>query len=272
MKNQVDEITAFNGVGADRNLKLVDDLRLADEKYRIVEQHQDAHAIDAERTLFRALHACGYELTATKSRRRLTTLCRTRVARLQRRIVDYLVRSHLGLVYEMGRRWSLAEQDEDEYVSTGFWCLYQSIMAFDPWRGYRFSTYACNAILRGYGHVWKQKCARRRRLNRYVALNIKQLTTESYDGSPEPGDASVLRNRLTDALQSNDVQLTPIERLVIEQRFLRSDRGRGPTLATVGKLVRLSKERVRQIQLAALGKLRAALQDDPVIRTALETL
>jgi DNA-directed RNA polymerase sigma subunit (sigma70/sigma32) len=42
-----------------------------------------------------------------------------------------------------------------------------------------------------------------------------------------------------------------------------TDHGRQPTLAQVGKLIGLTKERVRQIQNQALEKIRIALEGNP---------
>ena len=60
-------------------------------------------------------------------------------------------------------------------------------------------------------------------------------------------------------LRENRADLTMTERLVITQRLLRGEGRRGATLGAVGKMLNLSKERVRQIQIAALSKLREVL-------------
>ncbi len=57
---------------------------------------------------------------------------------------------------------------------------------------------------------------------------------------------------LAEALQ----QLSARERIIIEQRRLLEE---GPTLEDLGKVLGVSKERVRQLESRALGKLKAAL-------------
>ena len=52
---------------------------------------------------------------------------------------------------------------------------------------------------------------------------------------------------------------------IIAKRFLRSA-GESLTFQEIGNDVGLSKERVRQLQNIALGKLRATLEADPVLR------
>jgi RNA polymerase primary sigma factor len=55
-----------------------------------------------------------------------------------------------------------------------------------------------------------------------------------------------------------------VERAVVMHRFALegTEPGRPPTLAQVGRLVGLTKERVRQIQHSALAKIRRALEGD----------
>ena len=52
-------------------------------------------------------------------------------------------------------------------------------------------------------------------------------------------------------------QLTDRERLIIQRRKLTDD---AETLETLGKVLGISKERVRQLEVAALGKMRRALE------------
>lgn len=232
----------------------------------IVSEKGDALSDDAEKTLFRAMHACGYELTeACKD----GANSRKRAEELQRRIVDYLVENHMGLIYKMRPQSYSPQRDEAEFSSAGYWALYQSIMAFDPWRGFRFSTYACNAIARGYASVWKQERARQRRLHQYTNLNYDRLSSSSYEADYDSLDKTALRDHLASAINSSTVELTTTERTVIDQRYFRADGAKTPTLSFVGRMVQLSKERVRQIQISALGKLRVALQNDPVVLMAL---
>ncbi len=82
------------------------------------------------------------------------------------------------------------------------------------------------------------------------------------DGRPSPEtevmlsrDAATRSQWLTAALD----RLTPRELQIIQERRLAED---GKTLAALGHDLGISKERVRQIERQALGKLRQALTDD----------
>ena len=70
--------------------------------------------------------------------------------------------------------------------------------------------------------------------------------TDSHDGA-------VRKQRLHEALES----LTEREQTIIAQRFLGEDR---KTLAEIGESFGLTKERIRQIEARALGKLRVRLE------------
>jgi RNA polymerase sigma factor (sigma-70 family) len=218
---------------------------------------------DRESELFKGMHACGYLLRASASVRRRAGYSRARLVTLHGELAGRLVNGNIGLVYDMLRRsprWSL---DDAELVSAGFWALFQSVRAFDPWRGYRFSTYACSAILRSFRHVGRRE-ARQRGLVQALAdaepSSVEIPAREAWDGSP-------LVDRLRLALERNSADLSPTERFVIQRRFLQPQAARPDTLESLGRMVKLSKERVRQIQLEALAKLRAALHSDPFAST-----
>ncbi len=75
------------------------------------------------------------------------------------------------------------------------------------------------------------------------------------------------------ASAANCVNPSPYDvycKIVLTRRFAPSPSGNTPTLETVGRDMGLSKERVRQLQLAALGKLRVALAPEAVVGTTTE--
>ena len=74
----------------------------------------------------------------------------------------------------------------------------------------------------------------------------------------ERQDAAEVR----EIVETNRADLSDVERAVVMHRFAFSgtEPGRAPTLAEVGRLVGLTKERVRQIQNSALEKIRIALE------------
>ncbi len=220
---------------------------------------------EAEDILFKGMHAAGY--AARRRNGRPAGEDESRAAlRLHRRILDLIVNANMGLVYEMRRRSGIRDGDGDEYVSMGLWALYRAALGFNPWRGNRFSTYACNAIIRGYWRVRKQSTRRRRVLQDFMEANAERVATNN---TREHKDLTLLRDRLAIVLDANAADLTPTERFIIERRFLRPKANKPDTLESIGGLIRLSKERVRQIQTGALYKLRETLIQDPAVRSAI---
>src|SRR5271170_5792562 len=61
---------------------------------------------------------------------------------------EYLVRKNLALVLAMAKRTRQEEGDLAELVSEGNMALLRAINKFDADRGFKFSTYACRAILK----------------------------------------------------------------------------------------------------------------------------
>ena len=71
--------------------------------------------------------------------------------------------------------------------------------------------------------------------------------------------------RLSRAIKGDLADLTKLEAKIIALRFPRED-DRGVTLREIGDAIGLSKERIRQIETTALGKLREVLASDPVLQ------
>ncbi len=68
------------------------------------------------------------------------------------------------------------------------------------------------------------------------------------------------QSRMHELLQEGMDQLNPRERMIVASRFLAE---RGETLETLGEKLEISRERVRQIEAAALKKLKKFFQQTP---------
>lgn len=88
-----------------------------------------------------------------------------------------------------------------------------------------------------------------------------QLGVELVDDA-DPLDEVTERRQLQDRAMAYLDRLTIREHFVITERYLST--GEGQTLNEVGSLMRLSRERVRQIEQAGLAALRAGLADHGV--------
>jgi RNA polymerase sigma factor (sigma-70 family) len=174
-------------------------------------------------------------------------------------IRDYLVERNLPLVHWIIRRYSSPSTDHDARLSDGSLALVHAVGRFNPWLGYRFSTYASNAVIRAIMKLGKRE-------SRYRGLfPVQHDVAFERPVEPDPLYPQLCIESLVRALDSNPAELTGLESRVIADRY-GLDRGRALTLQEIGAAVGLSKERIRQIQSTALHKLRAALSEDPTLQ------
>ena len=136
--------------------------------------------------------------------------------------------------------------------------LLRSIDKFDIERGFKFSTR--RAILKSFSRLGMKNTKYRQR--------FPAQFDPTLEASDEPSD-----RRREDELEraaeavhvvvNNSADLSDIEQEVIHHRFGidAGAQGRRLTLAQVGALIGLTKERVRQIQNRALEKLRDTLAE-----------
>jgi len=179
--------------------------------------------------------------------------------RLSDRIREQIAETNLALVLAMAKRTRMSEVDFADLVSEGNMALLRAVDKFDAGRGYKFSTYACRAILKAFSRQGMKLSKYRQRfptdfdpkLERSNFLETKRNTFEK--DAAEEVKRIVLENR---------ADLTDVERTVIEHRFgLEAEEGEKPmTLEQVGQIIGVTKERVRQIQNKAMEKIRLQLE------------
>jgi RNA polymerase primary sigma factor len=209
-----------------------------------------------EMALFTALHTSAYRATRAMKRDNLA-----KAEQWRRRwafVREYLAEKNLGLVHLMIKRYRSSDLDEDDLLSDGMYGLARAVEKFNPWRGYRFSTYACNVIARALMRRAKVSSGYHRRFPVQ-----QQASFEKPSRLADPG-AELRVERLQHVLSGNLGELTELESMVLARRF--PEQGPRLTYQQIGEGIGLSKERVRQIQNVALSKLREVLTEDPVLR------
>lgn len=212
-----------------------------------------------EQELFRALHACAYRATRRLGRPGNSPQERSMWAKRWELIRDHVVERNMPLVHSMMGRFDARGLDHDDILSEALFALVQAVERFNPWRGFRFSTYACLAIHRAMVRSSKST-GRYRRL-----FPVQHDASFERPAEPANGDGLYVE-RLQRVLNGNLGRLTDLESAILFKRFPRRREECRLTLHQVGKAVGLSKERVRQIQNEALGKLRAILEADPALQ------
>jgi RNA polymerase sigma factor (sigma-70 family) len=223
---------------------------------------------EEERTLFLRFNYCRCRVVRVLARhrgRRLTAGAARELlhwSRLAQEFRTQIVRANTSLVLAMARRSRNRGVELAELVSEGNLALLRCVDKFDVSRGYKFSTYACRAILASFSRAGA-KAARQR----------AQFPTP-FDPAMERSDyletrREVIEHECVEELKrilfENSAALSQVERRVLNARFLLDQpdgrAGRRRTLDQVGDLLGVSKERVRQIQNQAMIKLRAVLEE-----------
>lgn len=168
---------------------------------------------------------------------------------------DRLARLSLPLVPAMARQSRFQNLDFSELASEGNCAVLRAIMTFDCSRGYRFSTYACRAILKSFARVILRTSRYRNRFP--MEFDPDQERGSQIDDKRNDHYAACI-HELRLMLAQNRARLTEVEQIVIRERFaLNGDDSASPkTLDEVGEMIGVTKERVRQIQNKALRKLR----------------
>ena len=172
---------------------------------------------------------------------------------------EYLTRTNLALVLAMAKRTRLGDVDFSEIVSEGNMALLRAVEKFNVDRGFKFSTYACRAILKGFSRT-AQKHTRHR--SRFPVEFEPDLEKSDWADRKRDAVEEDLVGELKTIVERNLAELTDVEQTVIRRRFNWQQEQPSPlTLEEVGSIIGVTKERVRQIQNKALLKIRKLMED-----------
>jgi RNA polymerase primary sigma factor len=177
---------------------------------------------------------------------------------------EYLVRTNLALVLAMAKRTRLGDVDFAEIVSEGNMALIRAVDKFSVDRGFKFSTYACRAILKAFSRT-ALKHGRHR--TRFPVEFEPDLEKSDWTDRKRDMVEEECVDELKQIVDRNLADLSDTEQTVIRRRFNWDQSDESPlTLEEVGRIIGVTKERVRQIQNKALIKIRTVMEDG-VLRT-----
>jgi RNA polymerase sigma factor (sigma-70 family) len=175
---------------------------------------------------------------------------------------DQIAQTNLALVLAMAKRTRMSDMDFGDMISEGNMALLRAVDKFDVSRGFKFSTYACRAILKAFSRAGVKH------------TKYRQMFPTDFDPKLEKSDFAETRraeredncvDEVRQIIRENRADLTAIEQEVIEHRFAVGEKktpdDEPMTLEQVGKIIGVTKERVRQIQNKALQKIRQTLED-----------
>lgn len=178
---------------------------------------------------------------------------------------EQIANINLALVLAMAKRTRMSEMDFADLVSEGNMALLRAIDKFDAGRGFKFSTYACRAILKAFSRAGI-KLSKYRQM--FPTEFVPEFERSNYMENRREEHEVDCADEIGRILTENRADLSDIEVEVIEHRFAigrarrQDNEAKGLTLDQVGKIIGVTKERVRQIQNKALDKLRMNLEGD----------
>lgn len=174
---------------------------------------------------------------------------------------DELVSKNMGYVVTLARQYSCELLTTDDLVSEGSFGMIKAAEKFDPSRGKPFVTFAAPYIRHSIEEAIRKVTGEVPVLstdeslpvgskNNYTLLNVLE------DKDAPKADAALEQNALSDDLVKAIVVLDSREQAVI-RAFFGVDEER-KTMAEIGIMLGLKRERIRQIRDKALRKMRKA--------------
>jgi RNA polymerase sigma factor (sigma-70 family) len=236
-------------------LKQFDPKKVTDDPDHIERHMPDEITRDTSKRMHYAAHRLHHAKTAAEA------------AKWQKHyfeLRDLIVLGNRKLIYRAVRRKLMMANRADDLIGDCHIVLIQAVAAFNPWMGIRFSTYAYTCLVRALARIGQ------RLSNDWLARStpLDSLPDGEPGGKFEVELSSSGHIRIDEYLRDEHPLLSQREKMILKLRFCLNQDANGPTLEKVGKELGLSKERVRQVQATALGKLRRAFLEQGTKATA----
>jgi len=173
---------------------------------------------------------------------------------------EIITQANLALVLAMAKRTRMSDVDFGELVSEGNMALLRAVEKFDIGRGFKFSTYACRAILKAFSRIAMKNSRYRQAFPTEFDPTMEKSNYQESRRADVEQDAVEELQRI---IGENRAQLSDVEKTVIQARFAvnRGQDATAMTLEEVGRVIGVTKERVRQIQNKAMEKIRLLLDE-----------
>lgn len=227
------------------------------ELYRVPLLNKDQEQYYFRRMNFRKFQFCQFrdKLDPRKPSGRIVNKLeqfRTEISELK----NLLIRSNLRLVVSIAKRYLKSSSGFFELVSDGNVSLIRAVEKFDYSRGNKFSTYASWAILKNFA---RSVPAEHQRLDRFRTGQDEVFAQSSEYRNSLFEDEQMNRTHRA-VIRELMKELDGREQKVIACRFGLDEGAEPETLEQVGNRLGVTKERVRQIEVRTLEKLRRMVE------------
>jgi RNA polymerase primary sigma factor len=166
-------------------------------------------------------------------------------------VKERLIAANIRLVVSIAKRHAGQHDNFFELLSDGNVSLIRAVEKFDFSRGNKFSTYATWAIMKNYARSIPEEIHRK---ERYVTGN-EDFFNAALDNRTDEQECLASAEQATNKVNRLLEYLDPRERQIIKMRA-GLDNAEGMTLENIGEQLGITKERVRQLNVRAVKKLR----------------
>ena len=214
---------------------------------------------EEERRLFRRMNFLKFRADAVRSEIDPERPHAKKVEQVERflaeaeAIRDRIVQSNMRLVMSVVKKFVTPQHSFDEMLSDGIYSLMQAAEKFDYARGFRFSTYAYRAIARNA----YRKISDRQKENARFTMNSEEVGFDVRDDGQSSSVHDEAWDRLRHLLSQMMDRLDRRERFIIRSRYALGAHRKVRTFQFLADKLGVSKERVRQLEQRAVGKLQA---------------
>ena len=175
-------------------------------------------------------------------------------------VKDQLISSNMRLVVAIAKRHAAQTDNFFELLSDGNMSLIRAVEKFDFSRGNKFSTYASWAIMKNFARSIPEE---KRRRERYVTGHEEMFEIAPDNRSDEQemvASVEQTKSRVNRLLE----YLEPRERQIIQMRAGLNNYSEGMTLEEIGQQLGITKERVRQLNVRIMNKLRNIAKEQKI--------
>ena len=171
-------------------------------------------------------------------------------------VKDRLINCNMRLVVSVAKKHAAQTDNFFELLSDGNMSLIRAVEKFDFSRGNKFSTYATWAIMKNYARSIPEE---KRRRERYVTGH-EELFEISPDTRSDEQEVVASAEQNSHRVNRLLASLDDRERQIIRMRA-GLDNSEGMTLEEIGQHLGITKERVRQLNVRIMNKLRTVARE-----------